>query len=181
MKRQEAERLRTQIATLTDQLRRSTLVAPCDGVVTTPRVNERIGAHFDEGDPVLQVEDPSTLFARIFINEKELGDIHVGQPVALRVAADPRRLYRGRVSEIAPQAVSGGSAAFPTNIVEVRLRVENQTTGARATQLRCVPHEWRLRPGMSGWAKIDCGSRPLGAVLLRGVVRYLRTEVWSWF
>jgi len=50
---------------------------------------------------------------------------------------------------------------------EVRLRVENPTG--------------ELRPGMSGWAKIDCGRRPLGAVLLRRVSRYLRTEVWSWF
>jgi multidrug efflux pump subunit AcrA (membrane-fusion protein) len=101
------------------------------------------------------------------MNERELGDIHVGQRVALRVAADPRRLYRGRVSEIAPRAQPGGSAEFPTNIVEVRLRVENPTG--------------ELRPGMSGWAKIDCGRRPLGAILLRRVTRYLRTEVWSWF
>jgi hypothetical protein len=51
--------------------------------------------------------------------------------------------------------------------VEVRLWVENTDSG--------------LRPGMSGWAKIDCGRRPLGAILLRRVARYLRTEVWSWF
>jgi hypothetical protein len=38
-----------------------------------------------------------------------------------------------------------------------------------------------LRPGTSGGAKIDCGRRPLGAILVRRVARYLRTEVWSWF
>jgi hypothetical protein len=51
--------------------------------------------------------------------------------------------------------------------VEVRLRVDNP--------------QGELRPGMSGWAKIDGGWRPLGAVLLRRVTRYFRTEVWSWF
>src|SRR5262249_8713969 len=134
---------------------------------TTPRVEERVGMHCDEGDTVLEVEDPTSLFTRIFVNEKELGDVRVGQPVALRVAAFPTHLYRGRVSEIAPQAVPGGSTAFPTNIVEVRLRVENPAG--------------ELRPGMSGWAKIACGRRPLGAILFRRVARYLRTEVWSWF
>jgi putative peptide zinc metalloprotease protein len=167
VKRQEAERLAAQIAILSDQLRRSDLTAPCDGVVTTPRVEERIGAHFDAGDAVLDVEDPSSLFTRIFVNEKELADIRSGQPVSLRVAAFPDRLYRGRVSEIAPRAVPGGTPAFPTNTVEVRLRVENPTG--------------ELRPGTSGWAKIDCGTRPLGAILLRRVSRYLRTEVWTWF
>jgi multidrug resistance efflux pump len=167
MKRQEAERLAAQIAILSDQLRRSALIAPTDGVVTTPRVEERVGAHFDEGNTVIDVEDPSTLYTRIFMNEKELGDVEVGRPVALRVAAFPARVYPGRVSEIAPRAVPGGTPAFPTNIVEVRLWVENRSG--------------ELRPGMSGWAKIDCGPRPLGAILLRRVARYLRTEVWSWF
>ncbi|MCL6596852.1 MAG: hypothetical protein K6V73_11705 [Firmicutes bacterium] len=46
-----------------------------------------------------------------------------------------------------------------------------------ATMMR----ESELRPGMSGWAKIRCGRRPLGAVVLRRVNRYLRSEVWSWF
>lgn len=167
MQRQEAERLTAQIAVLKDQLRRSDLIAPCDGVVTTPRVEERIGAHFDEGDAVLDVEDPRSLFTRIFVNEKELAEIRTGQAVSLRVAAFPERLYRGHVSEIAPRAVPGGSPAFPTNTVEVRLRVENPSG--------------ELRPGTSGWAKIDCGTRPLGAILLRRVRRYLRTEVWTWF
>jgi hypothetical protein len=90
----------------------------------------------------------------------------MGQSVAVRVAAFPSRVCSGRVTEIAPRAHTGGSAAFPENIVEVHLTVENSGD---------------LRPGMSGWAKIDCGLRPLGSVLLRRVARYFRTEVWSWF
>jgi putative peptide zinc metalloprotease protein len=156
-----------QIAVLKDQLHRSDLIAPCDGVVTTPRVEGRIGAHFEEGATILEVEDPRTLSIRILVNEKEIGQVRVGQKVTLRTAAFPDRVHYGRVSEIAPRAVKGGTPAFPANIVEVRLQVENPTG--------------ELRPGTSGWAKIDCGRRPLGAILVRRVARYLRTEVWSWF
>jgi putative peptide zinc metalloprotease protein len=167
MKQQEADRLEAQIAVIQDQLRRSVLTAPCDGVVTTPRVAERVGASFGQGAIILEIEDPTSLFTRIFVNEKDLGDVRVGQKVELRVAAYSQRRHLGRVSEIAPRAVPGGSAAFPTNTVEVRLQVENPTG--------------ELRSGMSGWAKIHCGRRPLGAILLRRAARYLRTEVWSWF
>jgi HlyD family secretion protein len=166
-KRAEGAQLEAQIAILTDEIRRSVLKAPCDGVVTTYRSEQRMDAHFKEGAAVLEIEDPRTLFVRIFVNEKEMGDVHIGQSVALRAAPFPRRLYHGRVSEIAPRAQRGGSAAFPVNLVEVRLRVAN-------------PHG-ELRPGTSGWAKIDCGQKSLGEILLRRVSRYVRTEVWSWF
>jgi RND family efflux transporter MFP subunit len=167
VKRQEAEQLTAQIAVLTDKLRRSDLIAPCDGVVTTPRVEERIGARFTEGAAVLQVENPRSLQTRIFVNERDLGDVRTGQPVVLRVAAFPRHAYWGQVSEIAPRAVPNGTGPFTVNVVEVRVQVENPAG--------------ELRPGMSGWAKIHCGDRPLGSILLRRVTRYLRTEVWSWF
>jgi multidrug resistance efflux pump len=167
VKRHEAQQMAAQIAILSDELQRSALIAPCDGVITTARVEERVGALFGEGATVLEVEDPRTLFTRIFVNERDLGEVRAGQPVALRVAAFPGRLYQGRVSEIAPRLVRAGTPAFPTNIVEVRLQIENATG--------------ELRPGMTGWAKIHCGGRPLGGILLRRVSRYLRTEVWSWF
>ena len=35
--------------------------------------------------------------------------------------------------------------------------------------------------GMSGWAKIACGKQPIGMLLTRRLVRYTRTEAWSWF
>ena len=47
------------------------------------------------------------------------------------------------MSELAPLAVPGGSAEFPTKIVEVCLRVENRTAGTRERS------EWLLRPGMT--------------------------------
>lgn len=38
----------------------------------------------------------------------------------------------------------------------------------------------RLKTGMTGYAKIDCGTRPLIEVLMHGVIGALRVEVWSW-
>jgi hypothetical protein len=39
----------------------------------------------------------------------------------------------------------------------------------------------RLKSGMTGYAKIDCGTRSLAGVLAHGTVGALRVEVWSWW
>ena len=38
----------------------------------------------------------------------------------------------------------------------------------------------RLKIDMSGYTRIQVGSRPLGSLLLDPVVRFFRVEVWSW-
>jgi multidrug resistance efflux pump len=162
-KRLEAERLDTQIAVLRRRLRQSVLVAPADGVITTPHVEERIGRQFHRGDPICVIEKPRLMSARIFVPEKEIGAVYVGAPVSLKVASFPERTFTGKVARIAPLAQRRGD----TIACEVRIRIPN-------------PHG-DLRPGMTGWAKIACGRQPLGILLTRRLTHYARTEAWSWF
>jgi putative peptide zinc metalloprotease protein len=163
VKRLDAERLLAQIAVLRRRLRDSKVVCPVDGVITTPRVEERIGRHFDKGDPICAVEKPTVMSARIFVPEKEMGAVFVGAPVYLKVAPYPERTFTGQVAEIAPVAQQRGDETA----CEVRLRIPN-------------PHG-DLRAGMTGWAKIACGKQPIIALVTRRLVRYARTEAWSWF
>jgi putative peptide zinc metalloprotease protein len=162
-KRLEAERLRAQIAVLRRRLKDSALVSPVDGIVTTPRVEEKLGRHFDKGATLFAIEQPAVMLASLSVPEKEIGAVRLGQPVHLKVAPFPERTFTGTVDAIAPVAQPRGSRV----ICEVRLRIPNP--------------DGDLRAGMSGWAKIACGEQPLGALLTRRVVRYLRTEAWSWF
>ena len=162
-KRLEAERLLAQIAVLRRRLRRSALLCPVDGVLTTPHVEERIGRHFNKGDPICAVEKPAVMSAHIFVPEKEMGAVFVGAPVSLKVAPFPERTFTGQVAEIEPLAQRRGDEID----CEVRLRIPN-------------PHG-DLRAGMTGWAKIACGRQPILALLTRRLVRYARTEAWSWF
>jgi hypothetical protein len=39
----------------------------------------------------------------------------------------------------------------------------------------------RLRPEMSGHAKIYCGTRRVGDLFARRVARYIAIEFWSWW
>jgi multidrug efflux pump subunit AcrA (membrane-fusion protein) len=87
----------------------------------------------------------------------------VGQTVKMKVAPFPERTFEGKVGTIAPVTQRRGNQI----VCEVSLHVPN-------------PHG-DLRAGMSGWAKIACGQQPVGALLTRRLVRFLRTEAWSWF
>ena len=44
----------------------------------------------------------------------------------------------------------------------------------------CRPDQYPadLKPEMTGYARILTGTRPLGAVLFDGFVRFVRTEFW---
>jgi multidrug efflux pump subunit AcrA (membrane-fusion protein) len=162
-KQLEGKRLAAQIAVLRRRLRGSVLRSPVDGVVTTPRVEDRVGRHFDKGDTICAIEVPTLMSARISIPEKEMGVVTVGAPVYLKVAAFPEQTFAGKVTEIAPIARRRGNEVT----CEVRIRVPNPGG--------------LLRPEMSGWAKIACGKKPVGVLLTRRLTRYLRTEAWSWF
>jgi putative peptide zinc metalloprotease protein len=162
-KRLDAERLAAQIAVLRRRLRRSALISPVEGVLTTPHVEERIGRHFNKGDPICVLEKPALMSAHIFVPEKEMGAVFVGAPVYLKVAPFPERTFTGQVAEIEPLAQRRGDEIDCV----VRLRIPN-------------PHG-DLRAGMTGWAKIACGQQPIIALLTRRLIRYARTEAWSWF
>ncbi len=73
----------------------------------------------------------------------------------------PSHTFAGRVVAIAPAAERGPRQ----RTVLVRSEIDNGSG--------------LLRPGTTGFAKIYCGRRPLGAVLAHRGVRVLRTEFWA--
>ncbi|MGQ0561974.1 MAG: hypothetical protein ACT443_08890, partial [Gemmatimonadota bacterium] len=78
-----------------------------------------------------------------------------------KVSAYPNRRLTGAVTSIAPRATVG-AAGVPMYIV--RARVDNRAH--------------LLRPGMSAYAKISAGWRPLAVTVLRRPWRWLRMRVW---
>jgi putative peptide zinc metalloprotease protein len=112
------------------------------------------------------VHDLEQLTVEIDVAERDLGPVRVGQPVALRARAYPGETFRGLVSGIAP-AMRESDAAAPVKTVRVTTVIDNAGR--------------KLKSRMSGYAKIDCGTRPLWEVLAHGVLGALRVEVWSWW
>jgi multidrug resistance efflux pump len=104
----EAERARLarleEEACYLEQLRdRLPMHSPVPGLVTTPRLKEKVGQYVREGDLIGVVEEPSVLEVEITLTEQEMGRVRPGQAVVLRPRALPFATLRAQVDRIAPQ------------------------------------------------------------------------------
>ena len=150
---------------LEGDLQRVNVAAPHGGVVVTPRMREKIGALVTPGHLVAEVHATETVRAEISVPERDIGDLQVGQSGSLRLRAYPGRTFTGRVTRIAPAADS--TAQLRVRTVRVTIQIPND--------------EGLLKPHLTGYARIDCGTRRAIDLLTRGIRRYLRVEFWSWW
>jgi membrane fusion protein, heavy metal efflux system len=93
------------------------IVAPFDGVVDTVGVSA--GEIVDTTQPVFTVADLSTVWVQVDVPENELGEVQVGDDVAIAADAYPGRKFQGRVSYIADKVDPN------TGTVAVRCEVPN--------------------------------------------------------
>jgi multidrug resistance efflux pump len=162
----EVARLEGQRQHLEEQLSLMNVVSPVAGIVTTPKPKEIVGRYVGKGDFIVEVYELRTINAEIAVPESEIGEVKVGQPVVLRTRAFPGRTFSGTVSAIAPVGIKEDEA-WRGKVFRVTTAIDNP--------------DLLLRPGMTGNAKVICGSRPLFEVVTRRLARYLRVEVWSWW
>jgi multidrug efflux pump subunit AcrA (membrane-fusion protein) len=156
-------RLEEEVRYLSSLQEKLLLSSPLPGIVTTPRLRERVGQYFREGELICEVKEPARFEAVIALREQDIARVKPDQIVRLKVRALPFETLAARVDRVAPSAIPG----------------EVQATVSVYCRMADAPSE--LRPGMSGWARIDCGQRPIGAVWLDRAARYVRTEFWSWW
>jgi putative peptide zinc metalloprotease protein len=152
----EVVRLETELKGIERRLAACELTAPIAGRVVTPKLISHHGDFLSTGEQLLEIVDTSELVVEIQVLESEIGEVREQLPVQLRFTAFPDRTFRGQVLEIAATATPDalGRAAF-----RVRASVEN--------------NDQLLKPGMTGAAKIEAGSRPLVALLVRRVLRLI--------
>jgi multidrug resistance efflux pump len=158
--RLEAERLRLQT-----QLALVKVVSPVSGVITTPKLKEKIGQYVKPGDLIAEVHELRSVRVEIAVPEREIGDVQVGQPVVVKARAFPERRFSGRVASIAPAAVK--AEAWRGQVLRVTTEIDNP--------------DLLLKPEMTGNAKIICGKRPVFDLVTRRLARYIRVEFWSWW
>ena len=140
--RSEAERARLKLVNLgvrngrTDN--RFALHAPIAGVITERNINPGMEVRPDQTVPLFVVSDLTTLWVQMDVYEKDIGLMHVGAKVLVRVPAYPDETFTATVSYIS--------------------QVVEETT--RTVKVRCIlPNaDIRLLPAM--YAAIDVRSEP---------------------
>ena len=162
----EITRLAAQQRHLREQIRLTRILSPSSGIITTPKLKEKIGQYVKKGDLIAEVYDLRTVQAEISVPEKEIADVKLGSRIAIKVRAYPGKSFYGKVTSIAP-TVTKDDQAWRERTVRVTTQLDNASL--------------LLKPKMTGNAKIYSGKRRIIDTMTRRLARYVRVENWSWW
>ncbi|HET9474189.1 MAG TPA: efflux RND transporter periplasmic adaptor subunit [Steroidobacteraceae bacterium] len=98
----EREAARTRVVTARQQLERTEVRAPFDGVVSDRKVSAGDTAQI--GKELLKVIDPSSLRFEGFVSADSVGEVHTGQKVWFRIHGFNEREFTGVVTRVNPAA-----------------------------------------------------------------------------
>ncbi|MGE5801351.1 MAG: efflux RND transporter periplasmic adaptor subunit [Gemmatimonadota bacterium] len=177
--------LETQQRFLNGEVGELTVVSPVSGVVATParQLKEMRHQLVSRGALIAKIYDFSTVMAQIVVSEKDIGDVRVGEPVALRVRAYPSVVFQGTVTAIATAADGTPTAAAQTPAAGAGTAAAGSASPGKTfiVTTRIDNRDALLKPGMTGWAKISGGEKRIASLFTRRLARTFRVEVWSWW
>ena len=96
----KVERNRLALADARRELGYTQVRAPISGIVTERLVN--LGDHVTVNQPLFRIVDFDSIVARIYVPEKDLGRLAVGQPARLKADALGGRVFSGSIDRISP-------------------------------------------------------------------------------
>jgi multidrug efflux pump subunit AcrA (membrane-fusion protein) len=171
--RLKGEQAAQEEASLLEDIRHCTVVAPIDGRVLTKDLPQKLGAVLRPGDTVCEIGSLEGWNLQIALREEDLETFlraleHRGElPVAFRLKAGSTFSLRAAVTS--PRQIS--EMAYPHDGRNV-LYVTVPLAALPAALAR------DLRPGFSGRAKIDGERHPWGRALTRRFVQAVRLRWW---
>lgn len=139
----QREAARARAAEIEAVLADMRLVAPSEGTVIS-RLAEP-GELVAPGRPIATLIDLLDLYVRVYVAEKDIGKLRLGNPARISVDAFPGRSFPGRVIEVAQQA------EFTPKEVHMQEEREKLVFGVK---VQIENPEGRLKPGMPADVRI---------------------------
>lgn len=149
-----------QIELINQQIARSRLKAPFDGVVISGDLSRGIGRSVERGEPLLVIAPLAEYRIDMFVPENAIDLVQAGQNAILKVTPLPERAF--------PLVVEG---TMPV------ARYENGQTRYQVTGVLATPPEV-LVPGMRGAVRIEIDRASLAKVWFTPLID--RVRVWLW-
>jgi len=153
----------TQLELINEQLSRTRVVAPFDGIVVSGDLSQSLGAPVERGEILFVVAPLKDYRVILLVDERNISDINIGQQGEL--------VLSGGVDEILPFLVKKITPVSEVKEGHNFFRVE-----ARLLETREF-----LRPGMKGIGKISIGQRKLFWVLTHELIDWLHLKLWTWW
>ena len=173
----QKRRIRQQeamLASTSDDVRKTVVVAPMDGVVTSLQREQGesvIGAQSFSPTVIMTVGDISAFEVEIMVDETDIRYVTLGQPAEIRVDALEGVKLKGEVTEIGSSAIPRGQTAASTSTTS---STANQAKDFKVTVTLKEPPP-SLRSGLNATAEITTNKKekvlaiPIQAVVVREV------------
>ena len=152
-----------ELALREEQISRTQLVAPFDGVVAQGDLSRSLGSPVERGEVLFEVAPLDRYRIVLEIDEADISSLRRGQPGRLTLSALPGRHFDLIVERIVPVAV----AEEGRNFFHAEARLEEPISA--------------LRPGMEGVGKVEVGSRKMLWIWTHSLWDWVRLSVWRWF
>ena len=121
-----------------DQITDTEIKSPVDGVIVSKALE--VGEWVTPGVPILTVDDLSTIWARVDVEETDLGSLYVGKSAQVVLPTDPPQIFTGRVMAI------GQEGEFAT---ERDVRRGRQDIRTFYVKVQVLQADGELKPGMT--------------------------------
>jgi RND family efflux transporter MFP subunit len=156
------EQAEAQISLLDEQLVRTKVLAPFDGVVMKGDLSQSLGVPVEKGQVLFEVAPLESYRVIVEVDERDITDIAVDQKGELVLSSMPDDVFTLVIEKITPVSI----AKEGRNYFRVEARLENISE--------------RLRPGMEGVGKIHINRRKLIWIWTHELTDWVRLKLWTW-
>lgn len=149
-----------QLRLVDQQLERTQLIAPMDGIIVSDDISQTQGAPVKQGDVLFEIATAQGFLVQLFVDERDIAAVQIGLEGQVKFSSLPNDVFALRVKSVTP-------------ISEVRAGRNYFRVDAALTRELTV-----LRPGMTGNGKLIVGRRPLGWIWFHDLWHWLRLALW---
>lgn len=160
--RAQIDQAMAQIAMLDEQLARTQIMAPFDGIIVTGDLSQSVGTTVDRGQELFKIAPLEAYRIILEVDEADVDDIRRGQTGTLRMTSVPGEQLTYTVERVTPIAEQGDGRNYFR--VEAALEQSSEV----------------VRPGMGGIAKTDVDERLLIRIWTDKIVDWMRLTLWKW-
>lgn len=161
--RNQIEQADAQIALLDERLQRTRITAPFDGFILSEDLSQRIGSVVNRGEVLFEISPLDGYRIILQVDERMIGDLEVGQTGEIVFTAIPRDVFPIEITAITP-------------VAQVRDGMNRFTVEADLTDAS----DDRLRPGMTGIAKVEISRQSLLELAMRPISDWFHLARWRW-
>ncbi len=159
--RAQLEQIDVEINLVEENIERTQIRAPFDGVVLIGDLSQSLGAPVETGEILFEVAPLDNYRVVLEVDEHDVAGLDPGMSGHMIIAALPQTTLSLSLDQPMPVAISGDGR----NFFRVEALLDEQT--------------FLLRPGMQGVAKVEIGERKLLWIWTHAVIDRLRLWIWS--